>query len=467
MAAANSDQESGLLPSDKGSPSAPPPAVRLPIKAPLAVGVCVFAAGLAGAVMMGRPANRAPTKIKHLWAATSLHEFRYCPTECQELLEALVTEAEDEGRAHEVGGEETADCKKESEQWCTIGFSMFSNTIRISKCFPMTCKEDDIFKSLMEDMEDAPVEWKFAGLTVDCVDYDGQPIVFPVTTDTRLTASKTGTGDSVFWAGDGKIYEMHWGTHNGWKKQFQKLNQAKVTKSTLLTSSKKDSGVNVFWPGDCKIYELHWGEHNGWDQELREFDQSTVSGDTHLSACNSDIAESVFWAGEGKIYEMHWGAHNGWTSELQELVQPEVKENTILTSSKTKSGVSVFWPGRRKIYELHWGEHTGWDNPQLDVFEVESVGKNTRLTACKSDNGDSVFWAGDEKIYELHWGTHNGWDKEVQEIEQSLVDSGTVLSSARKDSGVSVFWPGDGKIYELHWGEHNGWQHELSPHPAE
>jgi len=74
MAAARSDQENGLLQGDEGSPSDPPPAGRFPIKVSLAVGLCVFAAGLAGAAIMGRPAARAPTEIKHHWDAIGLDE---------------------------------------------------------------------------------------------------------------------------------------------------------------------------------------------------------------------------------------------------------------------------------------------------------------------------------------------------------------------------------------------------------
>lgn len=48
----------------------PPTASRLPIKALLAVGLCVAAAGVAGAIVMGRPANRAPATVPYGWSET-------------------------------------------------------------------------------------------------------------------------------------------------------------------------------------------------------------------------------------------------------------------------------------------------------------------------------------------------------------------------------------------------------------
>jgi len=305
----------------------------------------------------------------------------------------------------------------------------------------------------------AALNWKVYSL----VDHNHQ---YLVSKNTRLTASKSGSEEHVFWAGEGKIYEMHWGSHNGWKAVVQELEQLTVSENTILTSSRKESAVSVFWPGDGTISELHWGEHNGWDKTVQTFDQPTVSMNTHISACKNDNSESVFWAGEGTIYEMHWGTHNGWKPEVQEFEQSTVHTSTKLTSSKKSSGISVFWPGDGKIYELHWGEHVGWDNPTLDVYDHSSVWAHTRLSACKSDIADSVFWAGEGKIYEMHWGTHNGWNKQVEEIAQSTVDSDTILASSRKTSGVSVFWPGEDVVNELHWGDHNGWDDELVIHQA-
>jgi hypothetical protein len=169
MAAASSDQENGLLQCDERNPSAPPPAGRLPIKVPLAVGLCVFAAGLAGAVIMGRPAARVPTKIKNPWAAISMNGFQYISTECQTLLEALEQEAEEEGRVHEGGpGETAADCK-ETEQICTAGFGIFGEVQEMTKCFPITCKQANIFKELEANMADSPPEAEVTGLDVSCV----------------------------------------------------------------------------------------------------------------------------------------------------------------------------------------------------------------------------------------------------------------------------------------------------------
>lgn len=208
MAAANSDQESGLLPSDEGSLSAPPHARRLPIKAPVAVCLCVFAAGLAGAVVMGMPAARAPTKIWHPWAATGLNdhepplgrpwvawakgrfgigmdvpEHQYVSEECVDLLEALWKEAEEHGRTHTIdygyswylgrnryndnnASGQTLDCKK-SEQVCNTSFAeicKYTTTDssdpdevgrvyyrkcdfwNTTQCYPAVCKLDNIIK---------------------------------------------------------------------------------------------------------------------------------------------------------------------------------------------------------------------------------------------------------------------------------------------------------------------------------
>ena len=143
------------------------------MKAPLVVGLCIFAAGLAGAVVAGRPAARAPTKVWHPWAAVRLqeeHEFEYLSEECQDLLEALEEEAEEQGRTHEVdsSGSGTLDCKT-SEQACTFHFSMYGENINASKCFPAVCKQENMFKELEADMEDVPEDAELSGLNVTCV----------------------------------------------------------------------------------------------------------------------------------------------------------------------------------------------------------------------------------------------------------------------------------------------------------
>jgi len=93
----------------------------------------------------------------------------------------------------------------------------------------------------------------------------------------RLTASKKPQGDSVFWPGDGVIYEQHWGDHNGWNPETKLYQQSSVSKDTVLTASKKPEGDSVFWPGDGVIYEQHWGNHNGWKVETTTYPQKSLA----------------------------------------------------------------------------------------------------------------------------------------------------------------------------------------------
>lgn len=180
MAAANFDQESVLLPSDEGSHSAAPPAGRLPIKAALAVGLCVVAAGLAGAAVMvsQRPAAAAPTKIRHPWAVTGLNEYqhkhmsqikhlwavtglmgqfksKHLSQECKDKIDALEKEAEEEGRTghhvdHKREPDKMLDCK-ESEQACTVNLTInYGGEVNMcdSRCFPTICKKENMAKEL-------------------------------------------------------------------------------------------------------------------------------------------------------------------------------------------------------------------------------------------------------------------------------------------------------------------------------
>jgi hypothetical protein len=143
MAAASSDQENGLLQGDQGSPSAPPPAGRFPIKVALTVGLCVFAAGLAGAVMMEKSAARAQTNIKH---ASSL---QFVSPACAIVHLQLVSKATQEGRTIQAIDAETLDCQEESEQVCTISATLDIAGITgndFSQCAPKICTQNDVFQ---------------------------------------------------------------------------------------------------------------------------------------------------------------------------------------------------------------------------------------------------------------------------------------------------------------------------------
>lgn len=129
---------------------------------------------------MWRPAVRGPTKIWHPWSATGLHgkknkdtglhEHKYVSKECQDLLEALEKEAEEQGRTHEIANHnsgETLDCK-EYEQACTVEFDLYGQSISGSKCFPAICKEENIFKTIEENLGTLPAAAHFSGLEVSC-----------------------------------------------------------------------------------------------------------------------------------------------------------------------------------------------------------------------------------------------------------------------------------------------------------
>merc|ERR1712086_1010920 len=78
---------------------------------------------------------------------------------------------------------------------------------------------------------------------------------------------------------------------------------------------KKPSGDSVFWPGDGKIYEMHWGDHNSWNVETIEWQQASVSKNTRIAATKKDDGDSVFWASNQTLYEQHWGTHNSWRAQ--------------------------------------------------------------------------------------------------------------------------------------------------------
>jgi len=174
MAAASSDQENGLLQGEA------PPAGRLPIKVPLALGLCVFAAGLAGAVMMEKPAARAPTTVKHPWGAISL---QHVSQDCLDLHHEIFQDAQKSGRVIQIAegeglppAEGPLDCKEESEQVCTAtvttdcsAFPSDQPCIKtptvLKVCTPDICKEENIVKEY-EDMFSGPYT---SGVDVSCV----------------------------------------------------------------------------------------------------------------------------------------------------------------------------------------------------------------------------------------------------------------------------------------------------------
>jgi hypothetical protein len=153
MASTNSDQENVLLPSDEESPSAPLPAGRLPIKALLAAGLCLAAAGLAGAAVMRKQATHAPPKIRPPWADTiSLAKetgvnFDFGSEECNNNLEAQHKEATETGRKLIGQQGELPDCK-DSEQFCRVKATI-SGAHKMSQtgCFPITCKQENVLKA--------------------------------------------------------------------------------------------------------------------------------------------------------------------------------------------------------------------------------------------------------------------------------------------------------------------------------
>lgn len=185
MASTNNDQENVLLPSDEESPSAPPPPRgRLPIKALLAVGLCLAAAGLAGAVVMGRQADRAPPMIKHPSAdLVSLGWEKYLSEECNDALEALEKEADRTSRKHETMNKTDVVHCRANEQACLVDF-VGKSTKKVCdnpsdclfewtmwKCFPNACKEENIRNGMQENQRDQiskSTGIEYRSLTVDC-----------------------------------------------------------------------------------------------------------------------------------------------------------------------------------------------------------------------------------------------------------------------------------------------------------
>jgi len=151
MAAANSDQENVLLPNDEGSPRATPPKRQLAIKALLIAGLCVAAAGLAGAVVMLRPVARTPTTTTTTTAPTSdcsdMINCEHLTEECCRLMNQLICE-ESEGRTiHAIGDEDTLECK-DSEKRCSLSSTMHGMDFKQSMCIPDVCKEGNMLTAM-------------------------------------------------------------------------------------------------------------------------------------------------------------------------------------------------------------------------------------------------------------------------------------------------------------------------------
>jgi len=140
------DVETARILREEGGPYSPPER-RLPIKAVLSVGLCVAAAVLAGAAVTVRSAARAPAGQEHPWAFVQAWK-KYLTEECSDRLHALEEEAKDTGRTHP--GEEV-ECK-DSEQICTMRFTIGGFSEAHPKCFPAVCQEVNILKGLQEDL---------------------------------------------------------------------------------------------------------------------------------------------------------------------------------------------------------------------------------------------------------------------------------------------------------------------------
>jgi len=161
------DVETARILREEGGPYSPPER-RLPIKAVLSVGLCVAAAGLAGAAVTVRSAARAPARQEHPWAFVQADEAgkKYLTEECSDLLHALEEEAEDTGRTTHQG--EEVECK-DSEQICTAAFTIGGFSEAHPKCFPVVCQEVNILRGIQEDMP--PI---LHDLTVTCAE-PGKP----------------------------------------------------------------------------------------------------------------------------------------------------------------------------------------------------------------------------------------------------------------------------------------------------
>jgi len=162
MAAANSDQENVLLPNDEGSPSVTPPQKRLAIKSLLFVGICVAAASLAGAVVMGRPIARAPAKIRPPWNITGLSDetMAECTKHFSKECCILMTELMEESAGAPFPP--TSECKA-SEKKCSLTLNMDESDFKQTMCMPNACKQSNIVKYMNAGM---PPE--AANLDVSC-----------------------------------------------------------------------------------------------------------------------------------------------------------------------------------------------------------------------------------------------------------------------------------------------------------
>merc|ERR1711920_169987 len=214
--------------------------------------------------------------------------------------------------------------------------------------------------------------------------------------------------------------------HNNWKWEFREHKHSAVHRSVPLIACTLElpNGQNksVFWPGDGKIYEMHTGKHNNfkWEWDIREHEHSTVCSTVPLAACASNQGnmcnKSVFWPGDGVIYEMRSGKQNNWKWEFREHEHSAACSTVPLAACASNQGnmynMSVFWPGDSEIHEMHVEKHDDW-KWEFCEHEHSAVRSTVPLADCASKQGDmynkSVFWLGDGKVHEMHTGKHNEW----------------------------------------------------------
>merc|ERR1712032_855546 len=96
---------------------------------------------------------------------------KYMTDDCNEALDALEKEAEEQQRTHVTMGE-PANCK-DSEQTCTLTVDAYSLTSE--KCFPASCQEANILKGMKEDMATHMPPEASASVNVTCRPAEPEP----------------------------------------------------------------------------------------------------------------------------------------------------------------------------------------------------------------------------------------------------------------------------------------------------
>merc|ERR1719221_33207 len=74
--------------------------------------------------------------------------------------------------------------------------------------------------------------------------------------------------NGVVWAGEGRIHRVYmdasaWGL---WQNTTLFANGMKP--QTPLAAAGRPGYMSVWWAGDRKVYRMHWGEHNNWTQRI-------------------------------------------------------------------------------------------------------------------------------------------------------------------------------------------------------